>query len=267
VNHPGVRRAGVRRAGVAALSATLLLTACGSSGGADRELLVFAAASLTESFRDIGEAFEREHPGVTVTFNFGPSDGLATQIREGAPADVFASASPRWMDDVAENGPGVSDRVDFAANRLVVIVPEDNPSGVEGIEDLAHDGVRLVLAAEGVPVGAYAREALANAGILEAALANVVSNEEDVKAVVQKVLLGEADAGIVYRTDVTAEVSARIEPIEIADGVNVIATYPIAVVEGSEQPDLAREFVNLVLEEGQDVLAGYGFLSTEHPAS
>jgi molybdate transport system substrate-binding protein len=248
------------------LLTSLVAGSCGddsdpSGGEAPRhDLNVFAAASLTDAFGEIVADFEATHAGVTVNLNFGPSDGLATQIREGAAADVFASASPRWMDDVADNGPGVSGRTDFARNRLTILVPAENPAGVHGIEDLTAEHVRLVLAAEGVPAGDYAREVLANAGILDAALGNLVSNEEDVKGVVQKVLLGEADAGIVYVTDVTEGVREQTQVIEIPDDINVIATYPIAVVNGVATEGLAQEFIDLVLADGQAVLARFGFL-------
>jgi molybdate transport system substrate-binding protein len=246
------------------LPVILLLAGCGSGGGTEgtgsRELIVSAAASLTDAFTDIGTAFEGTEQGVTVAFNFGPSDGLATQINDGAPADVFASASPTWMDAVQNEGPGVSGRTDFARNELAIVVPADNPAGIERIDDLAEDDVKLVLAAEGVPVGDYAREVLVNAGISDAALANVVSNEEDVRAVLTKVLSGDADAGIVYVTDVTADVADQVSLIEIPDDVNVFATYPIAVVTGTEEADLAQRFVDFVIGDGQQTLAEYGFL-------
>ena len=232
----------------------------GGAGAEPRTLTVSAAASLTDAFSDIGKTFEGQHDGVTVTFNFGPSDGLAGQIDEGAPVDVFASASSKWMDAVENDGPGVTGRTDFARNRLAIIVPSDDPAGIEGIGDLAKDGVKLVLAAEGVPVGDYAREALANAGIADAALENVVSNEEDVRGVVTKVLSGDADAGIVYVTDVTPAVADQLKMIQIPDDVNVIATYPIAVVSGTKEAGLAQDFVDLVLGDGQRTLAGNGFL-------
>ena len=245
----------------------LLATACGRDGdgdgandGSGEELVVSAASSLTAAFTEIGDDFEAEHDGVTVTFNFGPSDGLATQIQEGGGVDVFASASPTWMDAVAED-PGATDRSDFARNRLAIIVPADDPAGIESLDDLTGDGVQLVLAAEGVPAGDYAREIFANAGIADAALANVVSNEEDVKGVITKVLVGDADAGIGYVTDVASDIASQVTLIEIPDDVNVIATYPIAVVEGSDHVDTARAFVEYVLGPGQDVLNGYGFLA------
>ncbi len=255
---------------IVTMSSALLLGACGDSGNSGGgspssspealKLIVSAASSLTAAFADIGAAFEDANPGATVTFNFGPSDGLATQINEGAPVDVFASASPTWMDAVQDEGPGVSGRTDFARNRLAIIVPSDNPAGIESLDDLTEDGVQLVIAAEGVPAGDYAREAFDNAGIAEAALANVVSNEEDVKAVITKVLSGDADAGIGYVTDVTPELADQISLIAISDDVNVIATYPIAVVAGSQEADLAQRFVDYVLGGGQQTLADYGFL-------
>jgi molybdate transport system substrate-binding protein len=239
----------------------LLCVVAGCSPGEEEgNLLVFAAASLTEAFGEVGGSFERQHPGSTIRFSFGPSDALATQIVEGAPADVFASASPTWMDEVAARGPGVEGRTDFVRNRLVVLVPEGNPAAIGGIEDLGRPGVRLVLAVPDVPVGEYGREALANAGIAEDAEANVVSNEEDVKGVVQKVALGEADAGIAYVTDVTPEVADDVEAVEIPEDVNVVATYPIAVVRGTDVPDLSASFVDFVLGEGRGLLVEAGFM-------
>jgi molybdate transport system substrate-binding protein len=221
---------------------------------------VLAASSLTEAFGRIGSDFEHAHPGVTVRFSFGPSDALAQQIQASGAVDVFASASPTWMDAVQKD-PGVTDRTDFARNRLVIVTPSDDPANVHSVEDLANSGVKLVLAAEGVPAGDYARQILDNAGIAKAALANVVSNEEDVKAVVQKVALGEADAGIVYATDVTPGVRDELREVTIPDDVNVVATYPIAVVAGSAHASLAAAFVRAVTgEHGQSVLSSFGFL-------
>ena len=170
-----------------------------------------------------------------MTFNFGPSDGLAGQINEGAPVDVFASASPTWMDAVQDDGPGVTGRVDFARNKLAIVVPAGNPAGIENLDDLAEPGVQLVLAAEGVPVGDYAREMLANAGISEAALANVVSNEEDVKAVITKVQSGRpTPASSTHRRH--AHVAEELTVIPIPDDVKSWPTYPIAVVKDPRRP-------------------------------
>ena len=263
---------GRRRRAAALLLAALAASACGSlgerpaqagSGGsaAPSELIVLGAASLTEAFTEMAQRFEAAHGGVVVRCSFGPSDGLAAQIDAGAPADVFASASESWMDDVETNGPGIRRRSDFARNELVVITPRDDPAGISSLEDIGEPGVQLVLAAKDVPAGTYAREALARAGVGSAAEANVVSNEEDVKAVVQKVVLGEADAGIVYRTDLTPEVAAAVRAVEIPDELNVIASYPVGVVEGTEHPDLAAAFVDLVTSAGgQRILRRHAFL-------
>jgi molybdate transport system substrate-binding protein len=261
----------VKRLAVAVALCSLIAAACsddrpnadsGNTGSAQEggDLTVSAASSLTDAFTEIGKAFEQANPGSTVVFNFGPSDGLAGQIDEGAPVDVFASASPTWMDSVQDDGPGVTGRADFAQNRLAIIVPAENPAGIENLNDLTEDGVQLVLAAEGVPAGDYAREIFENAGISEAALANVVSNEEDVKAVITKLIAGDADAGIGYVTDVTPAVSDRVTLIPISAEVNVTATYPIAVVNGTQEADLAKGFVDFVLGDGQQTLAEYGFL-------
>ena len=162
--------------------------------------------------------------------------------------------------DVVEADPGAEGRSDFATNALVVVTPADDPAGIASLEDLANDGVQVVLAAEGVPAGDYAREALSNAGILDAVEANVVSNEEDNASVVAKIVAGEADAAIVYESDVSAAASNDLASVEIPDDVNVIASYPIAVVTGSANADLAAEFQAAVTgEDGQAVLGEYGF--------
>lgn len=237
----------------------LVASACGADEPATQDsITVFAAASLTEAFTQIAADYE-EQQGIEVRLSFGPSDGLATQIQEGAPADVFASASPRWMDAIAED-PGVTDRADFTRNILIVITPADDPAGIDRVEDLGRPGIKLVLAAEGVPVGDYSRELLANAGIANEALANVVSNEDDVKGVVQKVALGEADAGIVYRTDVTPAVADGLEVVEVPDDINVTAVYPIAAIGSGAEDLAASEFVAYVLGPGQTVLREAGFL-------
>lgn len=251
--------------GVAVL--TLVAAGCASSdepsvagGDQQREITVFAASSLKAAFTQIGKDFEAANPGVTVTFNFGPSDGLAGQIESEGVADVFASASATWMDDLA-SATGVSDRTDFARNELVIITPPDDPAGIGSIQDLAGPGVQLILAAQGVPVGDYARQVLANAGIAKPAAVNVVSNEQDDVSAIAKIASGEADAGIVYASDVTETVAPTVRAVAIPDDVNVIATYPIAVVEGSSGADLARVFVRSVSgSEGRVTLLSFGFL-------
>jgi molybdate transport system substrate-binding protein len=241
-----------------------------ASDGEGGELVVFAAASLAEAFGEIGSAFERQNPSVTVTFSFAGSNQLAQQIAQGAPVDVFASANRAQMENVIESGEvaGGSERT-FVRNRLVVITPVDNRAGVVTLADLANPGVKIVLAAREVPVGQYSLDFLAKAGALpeytatysETVLENVVSYEENVRAVLAKVALGEGDAGIVYTSDITGENAGRVARIEIPDALNTIATYPIAPIVGSERPELARRFVDYVLSaEGQAVLERYGFI-------
>jgi molybdate transport system substrate-binding protein len=228
-------------------------------------LTVFAAASLTDAFSEIGKGFEAANPGVTVTFNFAGSQALRTQIEEGAPADVFASASGKEMDTlvtdkfVTEGLPQI-----FLTNKLVVILPANNPAGLLKLEDLVKPGIKLVLAAEAVPVGNYARQSLdkMNAsfgtGFKDKVLANVVSNEDNVKQVVAKVQLGEADAGIVYTSDAIA--APDLKTIEIPSELNVIAKYPIAPLVKSTHADLAKAFADYVLSpEGQSPLKKWGF--------
>jgi molybdate transport system substrate-binding protein len=229
-------------------------------------LNVFAASSLTDAFTEIGANFEVASPGVTVTFNFAGSQALRTQIEEGAPADVFASASGKEMDAAVE-GKFVTDGVKqvFLTNQLVVILPADNPVGLEKLEDLATPGVKIVLAAEEVPVGNYARQALDlmngsfGADFKDKVLANVVSNEDNVKQVVSKVQLGEADAGIAYVSDIVA--SPDLKTIEIPTELNVIAKYPIAPLAASANAEVAQAFVEYVLSaEGQAILQKWGFM-------
>ncbi len=227
-----------------------------SSSAAGTELTVFAASSLTGAFTQMGTDFEAANPGVHVTFNFGSSTDLAAQIASEGTADVFASASGTAMDAAAAD-PGVEDRADFATNQLVIITPSDDPANIGSVDDLANDGVQVVLAAEGVPVGDYAREMLDNAGISKDVLANVVSNEPDDAAVVAKVSSGEADAGIVYTSDIT---TADVGSVAVPADINVTATYPIAVVTGAPQSDLATSFVTYVTgAPGQATLASFGF--------
>jgi molybdate transport system substrate-binding protein len=231
---------------------------------------VFAAASLTEAFAEIGQQFEAAHPGVKVVYNLAGSQQLAQQIVAGAPADLFASANQKQMDAA-----GAADRVApessqiFARNRLVVITPADNPAGLAQLQDLAKPGLKLVLAAKEVPVGQYSLEFLDKAGqgasygtgFKDAVLANAVSYEENVKSVLTKVVLGEGDAGIVYLTDISLENADKVGRIDIPDELNTIATYPIASVTDSAEPELAQAFIELVLgQQGQEILAKYGFL-------
>ena len=246
------------------LVVVLALVAAGCSGTsssgstASSALTVFAASSLTAAFNRIGSNFTAANPGITVTINFGSSTDLASQIQSEGTADVFASASGTAMDTL-QSAPGVTDRTNFATNRLVIITPPDDPAGIISMKDLARSGVKLVLAAEGVPVGDYARQALKNAGILSQATANVVSNEDDDAGVVAKVTSGDADAAIVYTSDV-ASAGNTVRSVAIPTAVNVLPTYPIAEVSGSPYPDQAKAFLDYVVgSAGQATLEQYGF--------
>lgn len=234
------------------------------------ELVVFAAASLTESFTELGKLFEAANPGARVIFNFAGSQQLRSQLEQGAPADVFASANKKEMDAAIAASLIISGtQQTFARNRLVVIYPKANPGGIETLADLARPGLKLVIADKAVPVGQYTLDMLDKmskdpafgADFGANVLKNVVSMEQDVKAVVAKVQLGEADAGVVYSTDV-ASAAGDVTPLEVPDQFNQLASYPIAVLEKAPLPDLAQKFVDLVLsDEGQAVLTSYGFIS------
>jgi molybdate transport system substrate-binding protein len=235
------------------------------AGTAPRMLTVYAAASLTEAFTEMGTAFEASHPGVTVSLNFGGSQNLRTQIEQGAPVDVFASANQKEIDALVSQDLVRQSTVKvFLTNRLVVILPKDNPAGISSLEDLSQPGLKLVLAAEEVPAGSYARQALENLAVRFGAhyrqqvLANVVSNEDNIRQVLTKVQLGEADAGIVYVSDAVAV--PELLQVEIPADANVIAEYPITALAGSEVPELANEFVDYVLSPaGQATLEKWGF--------
>ena len=258
---------------ICGLLALVPLAACGpaSSNAASHVTLnVFAAASLDNAFTDIGKQFSKAHPGVSFAFNFAGSQQLAQQIIQGAGADVFASADSRQMQTVVAAGLVASGTTQvFVHNRLVVIVPVGNPAHLTTLADLARPGIRLVLAAHAVPVGNYslqflhspATSAALGSGYAAAVLQNVVSYEEDVSAVLSKVELGEADAGIVYTSDVTPAASKMVTEIAIPDTLNVIASYPIAPVKGSPQAALASAFVAFVLSaQGQQTLRTWGFV-------
>jgi molybdate transport system substrate-binding protein len=232
-----------------------------------RTLTVLAAASLTDAFSEIGQDFEAAHPGVKVAFNFAGSQILSTQLIQGAAADIFASANHTEMDKVVDAGLVQEEAVqDFLTNRLTVILPEDNPAGIQTLQELARPGLKLVMADSAVPAGKYARQAL---DIMSAdisfgidfktkVLANVASNETDVKLVVAKVQLGEADAGIVYISDAVA--ATELKTISIPPEFNIIAKYPIAALSNAPQPGLASDFVTAVLSaQGQAILQKWGF--------
>jgi molybdate transport system substrate-binding protein len=219
---------------------------------------VLAAVSLREVFTDLAAEFERGDPTTRVRIAFGPSDALATQIVEGAIADVFAPAHPRWLDLVARHR-AIVDRALLGRNTLVIALADGLRGRVRTIDDLARPGLRLVVAARSVPAGEYADTVLSRTGDT-GALDNVVSREIDVKGVIQKVLLGEADAGLAYRTDLASGPAARLDRIEIPEEFNVRAEYPIAVLTDGPSPGAARRFVAFVLGPGQARLRAAGFL-------
>lgn len=232
-------------------------------------LYVFAAASLTNAFSEIGTKFTAAYPEIEVVFSFAGSNQLATQIREGAPADVFAAADIRQMEIVRNTGRIIGDTQNtFAHNRLVVITRRDNRKELHTLSDLSIPDLKIVFAAAEVPVGRYTLDFLENAARHDTldvsykndVLENVVSYEVNVRAVLSKVLLGEADAGIVYTSDVATQ-NDELQRIEIPGNLNIIADYPIAPLADSPHPELAQQFVDFVLgPEGQQILANHGFM-------
>ena len=233
-----------------------------------RALTVFAAASLTGAFTEIGKNFDGAHPGVTSTFNFAGSQTLRSQLEQGAIADVFASANTKEMNTLIITDSLVLTGTDqiFATNKLLVILPANNPANIQTLQDLSQSGVKIVLADATVPAGNYARQILNKmskdptfgADFATKVLANVVSNETDVKQVVAKVQLGEADAGIVYISDSVA--APELKTIDIPANFNVIAKYPIATLTIAPQSELGSEFIDYVLSaEGQSILQKWGF--------
>ena len=234
------------------LVALLLLPACGGADDpAPEPLVVFAAASLTDAFTQLGQEYERAHPGERVTFSFAGSQSLVAQVQQGAPADVVATADRATADALADRLDGPA-RV-LAQNTLAIVTETGDPLGLGSLADLAPASVKVVLAGPTVPAGKAARAALAAAGVT----VRPVSEEPDVRSVVQRVALGEADAGIVYATDLRAadaDVDGTVLP-------GVSNEYPAGVVRGSARADRARAFLDLALSpQGRDVLASYGFL-------
>jgi molybdate transport system substrate-binding protein len=233
----------------------------GSSG----TLTVLAASSLTDAFGELATTFQEQNPDTEVRTSFGGSSELLTQIEQGAPADVFASADGDKMDNALQEDL-VNEPQTFARNRPVIIVPRDNLAGILGLQDLANPGTKLVLAQDGVPIAEYAKRILTNAdyeygeNLEQQVMNNVVSREANVRASANRVALAEADSTFVYITDVTPEIEDQVEVIEIPQDLNVVPTYPIATLKEASNPELAQRWVDLVLsDEGQRVLEEYGF--------
>jgi molybdate transport system substrate-binding protein len=249
------------------LAAALALAGCGgasddgaaaagsaSDGGLTGTLTVFAAASLTDVFTGLGEALEDQQPGLDVQFNFAGSSALATQITQGAPADVFASANEAQMAVVTDAGLAEDPSV-FTSNVLQIAVPAGNPAGVTGLADFAREDLTLAVCAPEVPCGAAAEDVFAAAGIT----AVPDTQEEDVRAALTKVELGEVDAALVYTTDVTAAGDA-VEGLDFPEAEDAVNAYPIAALADAPNPDAAGAFVDLVRsEEGQQALTDAGF--------
>jgi molybdate transport system substrate-binding protein len=220
-------------------------------------ITVFAAASLTDAFNEIGAAFAKAYPQAEATFSYDASSALVQQITQGAPADLFASADQANMDKLTKAALNGSAPQVFANNLLGIIVPAGNPKGVKGVQDLAHPDLKVVLCADGVPCGTYAKQILTTAGVT----VNPVSLEQNVKGVVTKVTAGEADAGIVYVTDITAA-GSKAAGVEIPKDINVVAVYPIAPTKTSQNTAVDQAFIGFLLgSHGQAILTKYGFLT------
>lgn len=229
----------------------------------NQELMIFAASSLTESFQELADAFEKEYSGVDITLHFAGSQALRTQIENGAPADVFASANQKHIDALFSqkllNTPTL-----FAHNSLVIVTPPENPSAIQSAEDLPK-AKRLVVGTDEVPVGRYTLEFLGRAAesfgddYRQQVERDIVSREGNVRLVLTKVSMGEADAGIVYRTDARAR-GEQVNTVEIPEALNIRADYPIAIPSQSPKPALAQRWIDFVLsEQGQKILENRGF--------
>jgi molybdate transport system substrate-binding protein len=258
-----MRRFAVIAAGVVALavagcsssgSPSSSATASSSASGSTGTITVFAAASLMGTFTQLGKQFETAHPGDTVKFSFGPSSGLATQITNGAPADVFASAAPANMDSVVKAG-DASNPQDFAKNKAEVAVPPSNPGKVSSVTDLTKKSVKVALCQPQVPCGVVASEVFKNAGIK----VKPVTLQPDVKSVLTQVELGSVDAGMVYVTDVMAA-GSKVKAVPVPAKDNATTLYPIATISSSKHKSIAQAFVAYVLSPaGQKVLSAAGF--------
>jgi molybdate transport system substrate-binding protein len=240
----------------------------GSGEGDGGTLTVFAASSLTDAFSELARIFEERNPGTEVRQGFESSSTLLAQIQQGAPADVFAPAAQEEMNTAAKDGLVAGEPEVFVRNHEVIMVPEDNPANIASMRDLSKPGIKLVLAEDGVPAAHYAMEILGKAnaeygsGFKQDVLSNVVSREADVRASVSRVALGDADATFGYASDYTPDIRDRVRVIQIPENLNIIATYPIAVLKDAKDPGLARKWVDLVVSgEGQGVLEKWGFES------
>jgi molybdate transport system substrate-binding protein len=234
-----------------------------------KTLTVFAAASLGDAFNDTAAAYEAQHPGVKIEINFAGTQTLVTQVEQGAPADVFASASTKYMTQLSGEGyVNNSTIVNFTNNTLALIIPVGNPANITSVADLAKPGVKVVMGTSAVPCGSYALQLLNKSvnvtgfgqEFADGVRANVVSTEPDVNGIVSKVALGEADAGFVYVSDVPASMKDKVKTIAIPSSINVIAVYPIGVLQQSKDQADAESFVQFVLSsDGKAILVSHGF--------
>lgn len=253
----------------------MTLAACNSnpinSGNPASELVIFSAASLTGAMTDLAEIYQEQNPDTELLLNFSSSSRLASQLREGVPADVFASANDDQMQlAITHKRIDPGDVRLFVANMLTIIVPKGNPAGIASLDDLGKSGVTLLLAVEGVPAREYADQIIHTLpdSLQSKIYSNLVSEESTVRQVATKIALGEADAGIAYSSDITPDIADRVEQVQIPVSVNILATYPIAAISDSQQKDLANDFIEFVLSEtGQAILVKWGFISIENNAA
>ena len=242
----------------------------GGSGGGGKEqggtLTILAASSLTDAFGQLGNTFEKQNPGTTVRASFGASSDLLAQIQQGAPADVFASAAEEEMNTAVKDGRVSGKPEVFVKNREVIMVPKDNPANIKSLEDMSKPDIKLVLAAKDVPAADYAVEILGKAdkeygsGFKKKVLSNVVSREADVRASVNRVVVGDADVTFGYASDYTPDIRDKVKVIPIPPNLNIIATYPIDALKDAKEPALAKKWVDLVTSaQGQKVLKKWNF--------
>ena len=257
---------------MAALLVSVLagLMGCGGGSASGKQkggtLTILSASSLTDAFGELAKTFEKQNPGAEVRTSFGASSDLLAQIQQGAPADVFASAAAEEMDTAVKDGLVTGEPQIFVKNREVVMVPRANPANIQSLRDVATPGTRLVLAEDGVPAADYALEILDKADkeygarFKKNVLSNVVSREADVRASVNRVTVGDADATFGYASDYTPDIRDKVEVVKIPPDLNIVATYPIAALKDAKSPTLAGKWVDLVTsEEGQRVLKKWGF--------
>ena len=240
----------------------LLLAACTAT--TSPSLTIFAASSLTDALQETAVAFQAQHPDTTIIFNFAGSSQLAAQLSQGVPGDVFASANPNQMQNVVEAGRiTADDHQPFISNQLTLIVPSDNPAQITDLTDLNQPNIQIILAVPTVPIRQYTDEIVAKLGddFGMGFYNNVVSEEENVRQIAAKIALGEADAALVYTSDITPDLAQQIQQIPIPTSQNITATYLIAPIGDSPQPELAQQFIAFILSpQGQAIFAKWGFI-------